>query len=98
MKPLSLVVSIFRYGRSRTLPILLVLFALPDVAAEDPFFEQEILPFLDTYCLDCHDEETAKGKLSLENIDPRIAGGPDFEKWRIILERVDFLDMPPAKA
>ena len=70
MKPLSLVVSIFRYGRSRTLPILLVLFALPDVAAEDPFFEQELLPFLYTYCLDCHDEETAKGKLSLENIDP----------------------------
>lgn len=98
MKPLSRVVSIFRYGRSWTLPILLGSFALPAVAAEDPLFEQEILPFLDTYCLDCHDEETAKGKLSLENMDPRIAGGPDFEKWRIILERVNFLDMPPAKA
>ena len=97
-KPLSCVVSMFRSVRSLKLPILLGTFALPAVAAEDPLFEQQVLPFLDAYCLECHDEETAKGKLSLEHIDPRIAGGPDFEKWRIILERVNFLDMPPAKA
>ncbi|MEO0417195.1 MAG: hypothetical protein AAF226_19840, partial [Verrucomicrobiota bacterium] len=69
------------------------------VAAEnDATFESEIVPFLEYYCLDCHDESTAKGMLSLENIDPQIAGGPDFEKWRIVLERVQFYDMPPAKS
>ena len=67
-------------------------------AAKDLTFEKEIVPFLEHYCLDCHDADTEKGKLSLEQIDPKIAGGPDFEKWRIILERVKFQDMPPAKA
>jgi hypothetical protein len=98
MNPLTRFVSLFSTSRKRALPILLGACTLPLGAAEDPLFEKKILPFLDTYCLDCHDEETAKGRLSLENIDPRIAGGPDFEKWRIVLERVNFLDMPPAKA
>ncbi|MEM1294789.1 MAG: DUF1588 domain-containing protein [Verrucomicrobiota bacterium] len=66
--------------------------------AEEFAFEEEIAPFLDQYCLDCHDDVTAKGRLSLEQIEPQVAGSPDFEKWRIIYERVKFHDMPPAKA
>ncbi|MBG89772.1 MAG: hypothetical protein CMO80_23125 [Verrucomicrobiales bacterium] len=77
--------------------ILLGAFAL-SAAAEDLTFKKQIVPFLEQYCLDCHDTETAKGKLSLEHIDPQIAEGPDFEKWRILFERVKFRDMPPAKA
>ena len=77
---------------------ILIGISIPSAAAKDPTFEKKIVPFLDRYCLDCHDEETAKGRLSLERIDPKIAGGPDFEKWRILFERVKFHDMPPAKA
>ncbi len=77
--------------------ILIGVFTQASVA-EDLVFENEIIPFLDQYCLECHDDLTAKGRLSLEQIAPQIAGGPDFEKWRIIEERVKFHDMPPAKS
>lgn len=78
--------------------MLVALGGLGSIASAERMFEEEIVPFFEFYCLDCHDDETAKGRLSLEQIDPQIAGGPDFEKWRIILERVKFQDMPPAKA
>ena len=78
--------------------VILVGLLIQPVAAEEKKFQNQIVPFLEQYCLECHDESTAKGRLSLERIDPRIAGGPDFEKWRIVLERVKFHDMPPAKA
>ena len=68
---------------SFTVVILVGLFIQP-VAAEEKKFQNQIVPFLEQYCLECHDESTAKGRLSLERIDPRIAGGPDFEKWRIV--------------
>ena len=31
-------------------------------------FRKTVEPFLDTYCLKCHDNETQKGKLSLIHI------------------------------
>ena len=78
--------------------VILVGLLIQPVTAEEKKFQNQIVPFLEQYCFECHDESTAKGRLSLEGIDPRIAGGPDFEKWRIVLERVKFHDMPPAKA
>lgn len=92
MKPISRLIECTRFVST-----LIGIMILP-CPAEDLIFEKEIVPFLDQYCYECHDELTAKGRLSLEQIDPQIAGGPDFEKWRIILERVKFHDMPPAKA
>ena len=70
----------------------------PFAAAEEPVFEKEIVPFMRRYCLDCHDEATAEGKLSLEAIDRNVGRGASFETWRMILERVKFKDMPPADA
>ena len=67
-------------------------------AADDSRFEKDIVPLMRRYCLDCHDDVTAEGKLSLERINPDIGGGPDFETWRMIFERVDFQDMPPEDA
>ncbi len=67
-------------------------------AADDSRFEKEIVPFFGRYCLDCHDDSATEGNLSLEQIDPRVGGGPDFETWRMIFERVKFQDMPPEDA
>ena len=35
------------------------------VAAGDAGFKKMVAPFLENYCLDCHDEETKKGNVSL---------------------------------
>lgn len=67
-------------------------------AADDSVFEKDIVPLMRRYCLDCHDDATAEGELSLERIDPDIGGGLDFETWRMIFERVNYRDMPPFDA
>ncbi|MEM7391211.1 MAG: hypothetical protein AAF492_02600, partial [Verrucomicrobiota bacterium] len=47
--------------------------------------------------MDCHDEETKKGRFSLERINPDLPGGDDLEAWRLIEEQLAFHDMPPKK-
>ena len=66
----------------------------PDVAG----FKKTVLPFMEEYCLDCHDNETKKGKLSLEGIDPAVNRSADhLELWRMIRDQIHFEDMPPKK-
>lgn len=60
-------------------------------------FEKTIVPFLETYCLDCHDSATQKGKLSLEDIEANLLTGNDLETWRMVRDQVHFRDMPPRK-
>ncbi|MEM0970932.1 MAG: hypothetical protein AAGJ31_16380, partial [Verrucomicrobiota bacterium] len=45
------------------LPVLMLLHASPVKA--DPFIER-IVPFVDEYCLECHDALSEKGNLNLE--------------------------------
>ena len=45
--------------------------AAPDVIG----FQKTVQPFLEGYCLDCHDNETQEGKLSLEGIRPTMTEG-----------------------
>ncbi len=72
------------------------LLTVPLRAQTDADFQKTIQPLLSEFCMDCHDNSTAKGKLSLEAIDPKVAGA-DLEKWRILAERIRFHDMPPEK-
>ncbi|MEC7774784.1 MAG: hypothetical protein VYC32_01695, partial [Planctomycetota bacterium] len=74
-----------------------VLVALPAGAVGDEAaFRKTVLPFLEAYCLDCHDSETRKGKLSLEGISPSLDGS-GLETWRLVREQLQFGDMPPKK-
>ena len=65
-------------------------------AVDEADFRKTVEPFLDTYCLKCHDNETQKGKLSLEGIRPTMTEGA-LETWRVVQEQLRFADMPPAK-
>lgn len=61
-------------------------------------FKSDIVPLLESYCIDCHGSEEPEGNLSLTAIDPNLLDGPDFETWRMIDDQVRFGDMPPADA
>lgn len=88
-----------QYNLKTTTCLSLVFFTIGSfAAADDSRFEKEIVPFFGRYCLDCHDDSAAEGNLSLEQIDPKVGDGPNFETWRIIFERVNFQDMPPKEA
>lgn len=88
-----------QHNSKTTACLAFVFFTIGSFAvADDSRFEKEIVPFFGRYCLDCHDDSATEGNLSLEQIDPRVGGGSDFETWRIIFERVKFQDMPPEDA
>ncbi len=61
-------------------------------------FASEVRPFLDSYCLKCHDAETAKGDLNLSSFESMESVVNDYARWELVLERLRDGDMPPAKA
>jgi len=51
--------------------------------------------FLDAYCLDCHDDATEKGNLSLENLEPIDEANAAL--WKSVWTQVALKEMPPKK-
>ena len=57
--------------------------------------EERVVSILENYCIDCHDDETRKGKLSLETILKFEDTTPEI--WAKTREQVELLHMPPRK-
>ena len=53
--------------------------------------------FLEKYCMDCHDAETTKGKVNLENLPFRITTLETAELWQKVLNTLNSGEMPPEK-
>ena len=51
--------------------------AKPDVQGYRKLFA----PLIENYCMDCHDEETSEGNLSLEGILGNLVDGHDLYHW-----------------
>lgn len=47
------------------------------------------------YCVSCHNEEKAKGKVRLDDIPFHIADIPTAERWQKVLGAINAGDMPP---
>ncbi|MFP6894727.1 MAG: c-type cytochrome domain-containing protein, partial [Opitutales bacterium] len=76
-------------------PCVLV-FSLPVVpSASEPSFQSLAQPFLENYCLDCHDEETKKGDLALDGLTG--VNAENFGIWKRMWEQVALKEMPPKK-
>ena len=69
----------------------------PEGQADIEGFKQVVAPYLQKYCIDCHGVDEPRGKLSLHDIDPDLVNGSHMERWRMILEQVEFGLMPPKK-
>ena len=65
--------------------------------AEDPF-DKSIQPFLQTYCVSCHGEETQKGKIRLDHLSANMEDRKEAELWARSLEAIEFGEMPSDKA
>ncbi|MGV3772065.1 MAG: DUF1592 domain-containing protein [Verrucomicrobiales bacterium] len=63
---------------------------------KEEVYTREIQPILKKYCNDCHDAETTKGDLNLENFSDyeKVLAAP--EPWQNVLERVQSFEMPPS--
>ena len=58
-------------------------------------FENLAQPFLDTHCIDCHDDETRKGDLSLLDLGP--VDETNASRWKSIWAQIALGEMPPKK-
>ena len=67
--------------------------AKPDVQGYRKLFA----PLIENYCMDCHDEESSKGNLSLEGIKGNLVDGPDLDRWEKVLHQLELGQMPPKK-
>ncbi len=72
--------------------------AAADRADFDQRFSSTVHPFLETYCVDCHNAEKKKGDLDLSPLKKMDAAIQDDERLRLVLDKVQAGDMPPKKA
>jgi len=66
-------------------------------APPPPFVTKTLRPFLEQHCLSCHDAETKKGGLDLENLRTDWAAPKSFETWVKVHDRVRAGEMPPGR-
>lgn len=60
-------------------------------------FDQELVPFFEKHCYECHDEPTSKGGPDLFSIDTNLNLPGTFAEWERIYDRVSRGEMPPEK-
>ena len=71
--------------------------ALCGVAQADPF-ASTVLPFVDTYCLDCHGRNKVRGDLDLRPFSSEAAVLKERETWNDIMNALTAFDMPPEES
>ena len=89
--------SVFR-GSLTTLALLFLLSALPThSSAEDllPELPEKHFPFLEKYCLECHDTLMEEGKVNLEEIPFQVTTIEEAELWQKVLNSMNSGEMPP---
>jgi hypothetical protein len=67
-------------------------------AALEKKFTATVRPFVETYCLTCHNKEKAKGDFDLSPYTSLSSVTSDFKHWDLALERLEAKEMPPKKA
>ena len=68
------------------------------VRAEEAVPFERVSGLFQKHCYTCHGVAKAKGDLRIDKLNPDLIKGPDGDHWRDVLDRLNFGDMPPAKA
>lgn len=78
--------------------LLALLLAAPAAAAEGPAdFDKSMLPFLQTYCLRCHDAKKQEGEFRLDTLPRDFADQAIAQRWSEVVFRLNAGEMPPKK-
>ena len=84
-------------GPCRYSLLLLVLLGAAEVRAAEPYQDQ-VVPFLNAYCVQCHNAKTRRGELDLTRFPTVAKVVEDFRQWELVLAFLKKEEMPPAKA
>lgn len=80
----------------RCLFVLVALRAHP--AAGEDLYAERVQPYLQTYCVDCHNANEARGELDLTAFRSPADVINQFRRWNTIVEFVQAAEMPPREA
>ncbi|MDA0283025.1 MAG: DUF1592 domain-containing protein [Planctomycetota bacterium] len=69
--------------------------AAVDIAAGMKGYTSAVKPFFAAHCIRCHGPEMSKGKITLHSIDGDLSAGQELERWELILDMLEFGEMPP---
>ncbi|HEV3028284.1 MAG TPA: DUF1587 domain-containing protein, partial [Planctomycetota bacterium] len=61
-------------------------------------YAKEVRPLLSKYCMECHGEEAAKGRIRLDRLLPDFRSRETSEQWGKVLEKLQANAMPPRKS
>ena len=61
-------------------------------------FSGTVRPFVETYCVTCHGKEKPKADFDLSSFTTLDAVARNHEQWKLVLEKLQALEMPPEKA
>src|SRR5262245_15140840 len=87
-----------------TLAATILLLASPAFAAQptagrlESGFRDTVRPFLQSYCLECHNKQKHKGDLDLSAYATLDAIAKDYRRWDTVREQLQAGNMPPEKA
>ena len=65
--------------------------------AAEPF-RDTVLPFVKSYCIECHNQKTTEGELDLTRYSSAEAVAKDYRKWEHVVTFVTKEEMPPPDA
>ena len=74
---------------------LLLLAGTAGAAQFEVALSQKHFPLIESYCLDCHDGETQKGKVNLEALSFKVTTIEQAELWQKVLNAMNSGEMPP---
>jgi hypothetical protein len=77
------------------LAVLIGYLFAPPANAGKATFRNTAKPFIEKYCMDCHDSETQKGDVSLEAL--RDVSAANAGMWKRVWEQIALKEMPPRK-
>ena len=77
--------------------LLTLLFGGLRAVAAEPFRET-VLPFVKSYCVECHNSKTTEGELDLTRYSSAEQVATDYRKWEHVVTFVTKEEMPPPDA
>jgi mono/diheme cytochrome c family protein len=78
--------------------VLLAGFHPVAACADDSIPFARVQGLFEKHCYACHGIEKPKGKLRIDKLDPDFVTGSDGNDWLVVMDRLEFGDMPPEKA
>jgi hypothetical protein len=74
-----------------------VIHVADDRAQVEALFEQNVLPFLKTYCFECHNVDNREAGIRLDHLDSHYEDAT-IKLWEAVAHLVDVGEMPPQEA